>query len=340
VRRAVLNLRDARPVWAVPDHAVHAIARALDGWEVVDVRAPADGRGDGGGASAEALATMPGAEIYIGFGLPRELLRAAGPTLRWVHTGTAGVGGLLHPELAHGGIALTNSAGVHAAPMAESLIAMMLHFSRGLDHAVRAQHAGRWEPAPFEARDSGITELDGAALGIVGFGGIGRELAWRAQALGMAVLATRRRAVPAPAGVELLTGDGALDTLLERADCVALCVPGTPATRHLLDADRIARMRPGAVLLNVSRGSVVDEAALAAALAGGRLRGAGLDVFETEPLPADSPLRALANVLITPHVSATSPRFWRRQLDLILDNIQRYLADEPLRNRVDPGLGY
>jgi phosphoglycerate dehydrogenase-like enzyme len=344
-RRAVLNLRDTRPVWALTPQAAREITAAFpEDWDVVVLDAPVDGRGDGRGVSAEALAAAPGTEVWFGYGFPRELFAAATagthPRLRWVHTGTAGVGSLLYPEMRASDIVLTNSAGIHAPPMAETVLAMILHFARGLDFAVRAQSAGRWDPAPFETIGDHIRELNGLTLGIVGLGGIGRELAWRARAFGMHVLAARRSARPAPEGVELLTGEDAVASLLGRSDAVVIAVPSTADTRGLIDAAALARMRPAAVLVNVARGDVVDEDALADALRSGRLRGAALDVFAHEPLPAESPLWQLPNVLILPHVSATTPRFWERERALITDNIARYLRGEPLRNMVDRTAGY
>lgn len=345
MRRAVLNLRDSRPVWAIPPHVAREIASAFpDGWDVVVVDAAVDGRGDGGGVSDEALAAAPGAEVWLGYGFPRALFAAAtgGPDarLRWVHTGTAGVGSLLYPDMRASDVLLTNSAGVHAPAMAETVIAMLFHFARGLDFAVRAQAAGRWDPSPYEAGTDAIRELAGLTVGILGLGGIGREVAWRARALGMHVIAVRRSGRPAPDGIELLTGGSALDDLLARSDAVVITVPSTPSTRGLIDAAALACMKPNAVLVNVARGDVVDEQALADALRAGALRGVALDVFAREPLPADSPLWTLPNVLITPHVSATTPRFWERETALIRDNIERYLRGVPLSNVVDRSAGY
>jgi phosphoglycerate dehydrogenase-like enzyme len=156
----------------------------------------------------------------------------------------------------------------------------------------------------------------------------------------MNVIATRRSGRPAPEGIDLLTGEDTLGRLLRAADYIVLAVPSTDGTRGLLDAARIASIKPKAVLVNVSRGDVIDENALAAALQAGRLRGAALDVFRNEPLAASSPLWRLPNVLITPHVSATTPRFWLREVELIRDNIARYLAGRALRNVVDRKRGY
>jgi phosphoglycerate dehydrogenase-like enzyme len=346
-RRLVLNLREHRPLWSIPDRAIAEIRAALPAeWEITVVEEPADGRGDGGGSDgpSEALRAVAGAEVYVGFGVPEPLFRAAtegpGARLRWAHTASAGVGSSLHPALLRSGVVLTNSAGIYAEPIADTVLAMLLHFARGLDFAVRAQARRRWWKEPWEAADAPVRELSGCVLGIVGLGGIGRAVAARSAALGMRVLATRRTATEGPPGVEVLAGADALERLLPRADFLVVTVPLTEATRGMIGAAEIARLPPGAVVVNVSRGGVVDEGALAAALASGRLRGAGLDVFAREPLPADSPLWSLPNVLVTPHVSGTSHRFWRRQTDLIVDNLGRYLAGDPLRNVVDPDAGY
>jgi phosphoglycerate dehydrogenase-like enzyme len=310
------------------------------GWELIDVAAPVSGRGDGGGVSEEALSAIRGAEIYFGLGLPRELLLAGieAHRLRWIHTGAAGVASLLHPELVASDIVLTNSAGIHAGPIAETVLAMMLHFTRGIDQAVRAQQQCRWAADVFESGDGTVRELAGATLGIVGYGGIGRALARRARALDMRVVALRRSAAQDDV-VEMMMGDGALEQLLGMSDIVALTVPATPETRGMIGAPELARMRPGAVLINVARGSIVQEAALVDSLRSGRLR-AALDVFAAEPLPAESPLWRMRNVLITPHVSATSPRYWEREGELISDNLGRYLAGRELRNVVDAAAGY
>lgn len=343
MRRAVFNMRDERPVWAPPASFVERLRAAFPAdWEFIDIGAPVSGRGDGSGTSPEALNAIRGAEVYLGLGLPRDLLLAAlepPALLRWIHSGAAGVASLLHPELLDSDVVLTNSAGIHAPPIAEAVLGMMLHFARGLDHAVRAQEATEWRPDLYERSDNGVRELSGATLGIVGFGGIGREIARRARALDMNVAAVRR--TPATDDLaDIVTGDDSLGRLLEMSDFLVLCVPATKETRGLIGARDLARMRRGAVLINVARGSVLDEIALIESLARGHLRGAGLDVFATEPLPRESPLWTMSNVLITPHVSATSPRFWEREGELILENVRGYLAGADLVNVVDTAAGY
>jgi phosphoglycerate dehydrogenase-like enzyme len=223
--------------------------------------------------------------------------------------------------------------------MAETVLAMMLHFARGIDFAVRAQAAMRWDSAPFE-RPGAVTEINDTVLGIIGLGGIGLEVSRRVRSLGVSVIATRRSNRPGPTGVEVFTGPDALATVLARADYVLVAVPATPLTRGMIGRAQLAAMKPGAVLINVARGDIVDEAALAEAIEGGRLRGAALDVFHREPLSADSPLWHLPGVLITPHISATTPRFWEREVELIRDNVARYLASRALRNVVDKRRGY
>ena len=345
MRRIVVSLHDERPVWTIPGWAVAELRAALDpGWQLEVVRAPVSGAGDGGGSPPELLRAVRGAEVLVGMGLPRDVfLAATAPPdgrLRWVHTATAGVGSALFPEILASDVVLTNSAGVHGPAMAETVMAMALHFARGLDAAVRAQAERRWDVDTFYGGRVTLGEVAGATMGIVGLGGVGREVARRALELGMHVVAVRRRGTEAPAGVELLTGPDALARMLPRVDYLVLTVPGTPETRGLIGAAELARLGPGAVLINVARGAVVDEDALVDALRAGRLRGAGLDVFRREPLPADSPLWNLPNVLILPHVSATTPHFWRREIDLVVDNLRRYQDGRPLRNIVDKSAGY
>lgn len=344
----MLNLRDERPLYTIPDWAVDEIRAALpDGWALTDVAEPVDGRGDGGGDSPGARAArqaVRGAEVYVGYGVPADLFDAATSPpdgrLRWAHTASAGVGGSLHDALRASDVVLTNAAGIYAEPMADTVLAMMLHFARGLDIAVRAQAERRWDKAPFDAADAPVRELAACTLGIVGLGGIGRAVARRGAALGMRVLATRRRGTDGPDGVEVFRGEDALHRVLPQSDYLVVAVPQTDATRAMLGARELAMLPPGAVVVNVARGGVIDEDALVDALRGGRLRGAGLDVFTREPLPADSPLWGLPNVLVLPHVSGASHGFWRRQTDLIIENLRRYAAGTPLLNTVDKQAGY
>jgi phosphoglycerate dehydrogenase-like enzyme len=340
-RRLVVNLRDRRPVWAIPPWAIEEIRGALpDGWECVAVDAFADGTGDGRAAGPEVLDAVRGAEVYLGWGVPREVFLAAGGGLRWAHSASAGVGGALYPEMRESDVVLTNSAGTHAEPIADTVLAMMAYFARGLDYGVHAQAERRWDKAPFDTDDSPVRELAECTVGLLGLGGIGRAVARRCTALGMRVVATRRSSAEGPPGVDVLSGEGALERMLAVADYLVVTVPRTEETEGMIGARELRRLPKNAVLINVSRGDVVDEEALVEALGTGVLRGAGLDVFAAEPLPPESPLWALPNALLLPHVSGTSHRFWRRETDLILGNLRRYLSGEPLLNTVDKQAGY
>jgi phosphoglycerate dehydrogenase-like enzyme len=341
----VLDLNDRRPVWAIPDWAVDEVRTALPrDWTLHAATTFADGSGDGtGGPSDEVLAAVEGARIYVGFGIPPEVLDAGRGTLEWVHTGTAGVGGSLHQAMRASGVRFTNAAGIHGPPMAETVLAAILHFFRGLDFAVQGQGRGRWESRDFFRADTPVRELAGATVGILGYGGIGREIAGRLVPLGVRVLGLRRsppRADRDDLGTILLQGEEGLGRLIAESEALVLAAPETPDTRGILTRERIAALRPDAVVVNVSRGGLVDEDALVAALREGRIRGAALDVFRTEPLPEGHPIWSLPNVLVTPHVSAVSRGFWRRHNDLVLENLERFLAGEPLRNLVDLEAGY
>lgn len=339
-RRLVVDLAAVRAVWRIPPAAVAAIAAAAPGWEVVPVDAPASSDGDGGGGSPAAVRAARGAEIYLGFGLPGGILEAAGSALRWAHTATAGVAPAL-AALRGTGVTVTNSAGIHAEPMADWVLAAIAHFARGFDHAVRAQAAGRW--AKDELTDGSLlpVELRDLRLGVFGLGGIGSAVARRGLALGMTVAGIRRRPEHGgPAGVRWVGGFDALDRLAAESDVLAITVPRTPETAGSVGAAVLSRLPAGALVVNVSRGGILDEAALLRALDAGRVRGAALDVFTTEPLPAGDPLWRHPRVLLTPHVSAVTARFWDRELALILDNLRRYLGGVPLTNVVDLEAGY
>jgi phosphoglycerate dehydrogenase-like enzyme len=294
------------------------------------------------------------AEVYLGFGISAGLLKAA-PGLKWVHSGTAGVGGSLTPEMVQGPVMFTNSKGIHGPPMADTALAMMLYFGRGLDFAVTHGAQGRWNTEPFYGAGHPLTEMSSSVVGIFGFGGIGRQVAQRAMAVGAQILAFDRDPVAfqgagrmtmgsepdlSDPALDALHGQGGLDRLLAESDYLVLTAPETPQTRGTFDASALGRMKESAVLINLSRGGIVVEEDLIQALRTRRLRGAGLDVFQQEPLPVDHPFWTLPNVLVTPHVSAVTRGFWRRQCDLILENLVRYRGGEPLLNLVDKRAGF
>lgn len=344
-RRFVIDMYSSRyPLWCMPDGHAERIRAVLPAeWELVRVTEEVDGSGDGISRMSPALLeALRGAEVYCGFGVPRQAF-AVSDRLRWVHSGAAGVGGSLHPEMRDSGVSFTNSAGVHGVPVAEHALAMMFYFARALDQVEASRRAGRlWDRDRIATTPTPVSELTGSVVGVIGYGGIGREVGRRARGLGMRVWAVRRSASAAASeeGVERLHGPDALDEVLACSDYVVIAVPHTPQTDRMVGARELSLMKGSGVLINVARGAIVDEDALIEALRERRIRGAGLDVFEREPLPVSSPLWELDNVCIAPHTAGVSPRFWERETELIIENTRRYLAGEPLRNVVDKDLGY
>jgi len=264
-----------------------------------------------------------------------EPLLALAPGVRWIHSRSVGLDSLMFPALVERDVVLTNGRGVFSPSLAEFVIAALLYFARDFPRMLASQRRGAWEP--FEPLD-----LAGRRLGIVGYGDIGRAVAERAHRLGMRVSALRRR--PALSGadpwVEETLGAGELLSLMRGCDDVVVAAPLTPQTRGLVGEAAIAAMKPGAVLVNVGRGPVVDEPALVRALSERRIRGAALDVFETEPLPAGHPLYALDNVLVSPHCADNTPGWLEAAMRAFLANLERFRRGERLLSVVDKALGY
>ena len=280
------------------------------------------------------------AEILVGHGVNAKNFAAA-KNLAWIQAASAGVGHLLFPALVESPVALTNARGVHADPMAEHVLGMMLAFVRKMHRARDFQIRGEWGQNALWVEEPWLDEVSGKTLGIVGLGAIGQALAWRAHGVGVRVIAVRRRPeAELPRGVEEARGGGDLAWLLAQSDFVANCLPSTPRTEKMFDRAAFEAVKRGAFFFNVGRGSTVDEAALLAAIESGALAGAGLDVTEEEPLPQGHAFYRTPNVLLTPHVSGASQRFWERATVLFEDNIERYLDGRPLRNIVDKREGY
>ncbi len=278
---------------------------------------------------ATALAHISDADALYGRLTPNLLAQAK--KLRWVQTSGAGLERYIFPELADSDIILTNMAGIYGDQIADHVIAFVLTFARGMHIYIRNQMAHRWQTgAPF-------LHLADQTLGVVGLGGIGKEVARRGHALGMHVLAVDAKPQAKPDYIATLWSSDRLDELLAQSDFVVLCVPHTPETAKLITLPRLQQMKSTAYLINISRGIVVDLADLTTALQTGVIGGAGLDVFEVEPLPADHPLWDMENVLITPHMASgnDSPHIPTRRMALLCDNLRRYLAGEPLQNVVD-----
>ena len=338
----MLELASSRPIWRVRPAAVRAMRRAFGaGWRILNIGALAQSDGDGGGGSPEALRAVRGAEVYVGFGVPGTVARAGLGTLRWVHSAAAGVGSSLTPELAATGARFTNSRAVHAEPMADWVVAALGFCFRGFHEMVAAQRGRHWASTRFTSRTVSVLEFTGARVGLVGLGGIGAAVARRAASLGMKVSAVRRHpGRRLPRGVNWAGGPRDLLRLAARSDALVVAAPYTRETRHLV-SDAVLRALPhGAFVVNVARGALIDESALLRRLDAGHLGGCVLDVFQAEPLPRRHALWTHPRVLVSPHVSGVSERFWERETALIVDNIRRYRTGRRLRNLVDPDAGY
>lgn len=283
--------------------------------------------------AAEIERWLPRAEVAILAG-DLDDRHLAAPNLRWVHCDHAGLNKSACPEVFRRGLLVTSSSGRSAAALAEHALFFMLLFAYRYPAFLEAQRAHRWG---IEGQDT-LRGLIGQTVGVVGLGNTGREVAARAHAFGIRVLGYRRSATEVP-GVDRLyaaeRGDS-LDELLAASDFVVLATPLSDRTHHLLGRRELGLMKPTAVLVNMARGAVVDEAALIEALRSGRLGGAGLDVFDQEPLPTDSPLWDLPNVLITPHATPQVPDRTHRSLEMVCENARRYRAGEPLINLLRP----
>jgi phosphoglycerate dehydrogenase-like enzyme len=293
----------------------HAIARSAD--EIADA-----GRG------AEAILHWAGTKELL-----EAVLRAC-PEVRWVHSRWAGLDSLLFRELVESPVILTNGSGVFSQSLGEFALAAILYFAKDFPRMLGNQRAERWEP--FD-----VDEISTQTVGIVGYGDIGRAVARRAQAMGMRVLALKRHAPDAPDPlVERYYQPEAMAEMLARCDYVVVAAPLTPETRHIIGEAEFAAMQPSAVVINVGRGPVIDQAAMVRALREGRIRGAGLDVFEHEPLPAGDPLWQMPNVLVSPHTADHTRTWIDDAMRFFLRQYERFRNGEPLENVVNKRLGY
>lgn len=278
------------------------------------------------GDRAEAFRqAAPEADAMLVGAVPRELVEevfSMAPRLQWVHMMWAGLDSLLFPALVESPVVLTNGRGVFARSLAEFAIAGMLWFAKNIRRMRRQQREQRWEKFVVE-------ELHGKRLGIVGHGSIGRAVAALAAAFGMKVI-----------GVGRSSPREEFSEVIETSDFILVSAPLTPETRGLVGEAEFRRMKPEAVLINIGRGPVVEEKALIAALAEGRIRGAVLDVYDEEPLPAGHPFWSLDNVLLSPHCADNTPTWLDEAMQLFLENFARYAAGEPLKNVVDKKAGY
>lgn len=285
----------------------------------------------------EQVEAVKDADAYLGR-IPREAFLAAGPRLRWVHSSGAGIENILSiPELVASEVVVTNTRGGHAGTIAEHTFALLLALTRQLFPIHEDQKRRVWD-RPTHSRAS--RGLAGQTMVILGLGNIGRAIAQRAVAFELRVIGVDLRPGAVPPGVEAVWGLERLDEALALADVVAVATPLTAETTNLLDERRVGRLKPEAYLLVVSRGGIIDEAALVAALRAGKLAGAGLDVQAREPLPADDPLWEAPNLILSPHCSGASRQTTARVWQITEDNVRRFIAGEPLMNVCDKRAGF
>ena len=282
---------------------------------------------------------LPDADIFVGYSLRAKQLKDA-KKLKWLHSTAAGVAQLMYPEVRDAGILVTNPSGVFSVPMAEHTMGLLLALARNFPDSVRQQDKAVWSQQELWDKPQHLAEVNGRVLLIVGYGSIGRELAKRAKAFDMRVWGVTRSGEGEGNYVEKIFPAARLHEALPEADYVVISAPETAETKHLIGAAELARMRRGARLINVGRGSLLDEPALICALNSGALSGAAIDVAETEPLPADSPLWKAPNLFITPHTSAISDMLWHRQTALLLELLERWFDGKEMFNRVNLERGY
>ena len=316
------------PAWTLPRSFIDTLRRDfpqhtfLDAWDVETLHR-----------------YLPEADAAFSAAINRTAF-ASLPRLRWVQSAAVGVGGLLGPELAASPVILTSARGVRARAMAEHVIGVTIALARQLPLVIRRQLAHDWPLNEIETSGA-IRTLHGRRLAIVGLGAIGLEVAPIASALGLRVSAIRKRTdQPRPDSVEEVLPPERLFDLLTRSDVVVLAAPLTPDTNRLIGAEALNHIKPGALLVNVGRGKLIDDDAVIAALGDGRLGGAALDVFTKEPLDPASPYWDLPNVIITPHISGAMEDYWTPLVALFAENLRRFESGRPLLNVVDKLAGY
>jgi phosphoglycerate dehydrogenase-like enzyme len=275
--------------------------------------------------------------VILAWSGPKQLLREVFlmcKDVRWVHSRSAGLDSILFPELVASKVPLTNGSGVFSLSLGEFALAAILFFAKDLRRMIRNQAAGVWEQFDVE-------EIDGQTVGIVGYGDIGEAVAKRVHPMGMTVLALKRHAPAEPDPlVDQFYKPEELLMMLPRCDYVVSCLPLTAETRHMISDKEFQAMKTTAVVINVGRGPVIDEAAMVRALTDKRIKGAGLDVFEQEPLPPGDPMYRLENVLLSPHCADHTKEWLNRAMRFFLAQYRRFTVGDPLENVVNKSLGY
>lgn len=279
---------------------------------------------------------VPEADVLVNAAFSGEPFRSLFPLakkVKWVHSLSAGVENILSPELVSSPVPLTNGRGVFRTSLSEFVIGAMLFFAKDFRRLVKSQEAGKWEPFDIEL-------LEGKTLGIVGYGGIGQASAKLARAFGMRVIAARRRHTTDDPNLDMVYAPEQLEDMLVASDYVLVAAPNTPETRGMIGEPELSFMKSTAVIINVGRGPVIVETALVQALENKHIRGAALDVFDHEPLPAGHPFYSLDNVLLSPHSADHTAGWVELAVDFLAENFRRFENGEPLQNTVDKKAGY
>ncbi len=328
--KVVLNFHLGKDVRiAVPDSVLETLREKFPDHTFV----PADDQETLARESADA-------DIFFGWQFPEHLVGSA-KRLKWIQSGSAGIEESLSPAVRASDILLCNGSGIGGVVVAEHTMALMFALARNLHVAARLQAQARWDRGEVIGTQGRVREFRGSKVAVLGLGPIGLGVAERSAAFGAIVRGMRRHPPAAPpAPFEAVVGPAELPMLLSWADWVVLAVPHTPDTERLIGARELELMQADAYLVNIARGSVVDEAALIEAVRRGSIAGAALDVFDEEPLPHSSPLWGLPNVIVTPHVGGAMPNYLWRATELFIDNLGRFLSGRPLRNLVDKVAGY
>ena len=317
------------PAWCLPDWSVEEITSVFPDIEFVKLT-----------STDRILDEIRDADVLFAWKLTDQAFHAA-EKLKWIHTGMSGMTWLLTPPVVASDILVSNSKGVHARIMGEHAMALILAFSRRLHDCLDFQRKAVWGRTTIYERVPSFEELDGKTIGILGFGAIGVEVARRARCFGMRVMGFKRDTSRGHDLADVLAPPDRLNELLPEIDYLVIAAPLTPETENMIGPEQFQLMKPTSVLINLARGEIVDQDALMEALEQDQIAGAGLDVFVPDPLPDGHPLFTTKNVILTPHISGTDPKLWRRVTDLFVENIHRFRDGRPLINQVaDKAKGY
>lgn len=321
--RLTLAIFNEATGWRLPESLVEAVSRAAGNEaEVHSV-----------GSRAELHEALPESDFLAGPALSEDQLARAGGRLRWLQlTSSLGDEGAMLPPLFSAGVRVSGAAGIRAPFLADHAMALLLALVRRLDTAVAAQTDQRWSTGEI-VRSLGT--LDGRMMGVISVGPVAEEISRRGRAFGLRIASVLPHDEGADGGADEVIPFARWRDLLARCDVLVVASPRTPRTAGLIGRDEFAAMKAGMMLIDVSRGGIVRESALVEALRRGVIGGAGLDAFETEPLPPNSPLWTLPGVIVTPHVASAGPVYWERAAEVIGDNLRRILAREPLIGEVD-----